>query len=139
MPLDYPLLAVFGGTVVLGIIALAFGSRALAILRRPPTGEASRELVFLTGRDLIPPLIVVASVVALEFVEWALLTLEPAGVIALPNLARYMNLTQAFLLLMGGVMAYQVLVPYTRARRFQRSRITLDRLAARVALLKGRR
>lgn len=125
--------------VAFGLLALFFGGRALQILRRPPTGEAARELVFLTGRDLIPPFGLVLAALAIEWVEWVVAGLDAWGIVAMPAFEIYANIVQALVVLVAGVLAFRVLVPYTRARRTEHTRITLDRLAARVALLRGRK
>lgn len=125
--------------VVLGFGALLFGGRALMILRRPPTGEAARELVFLTGRDLIPPLGLLLMALFVEWVEWIASGLTAWGVVHMPTFGVYANVVQGLILLIAGIMAFRVLVPYTRARRTEHARVMLDRLAARVALLRGRK
>lgn len=124
--------------IVLGVGAMLFGGRALMILRSGPTGEAARELVFLTGRDLIPAIGLVLLVLVIEWVGWIVGGLNAWGVVRLPAFEMYANLTQAILLVIAGILAFRVLVPYTRARRTERTRVMLDRLAARVALLRGR-
>ncbi len=122
-----------------GIGALLFGGRAIAVLRRPPTGEAGRELVFLTGRELVPALAIGGIALVIEWAEWIINGLRGAGILGLPSFSFYANIAQGLLLFVAGVMAYRVLVPYTRGQRQQQTRMILDRLAARVALLRGRR
>lgn len=122
-----------------GVGALLFGGRAIAVLRRPPTGEAGRELVFLTGRELVPALGIAGFALLIEWAEWIVNGLRGADLIALPSFSFYANIAQGLLLFVAAVMAYRVLVPYTRGQRQQQTRMILDRLAARVALLRGRR
>lgn len=139
MAVDPTLAAQHAALLLFGVIAMLFAARAIAVLRRPPTGEAGRELVFLNARDLIPAVSLVGVVVAIELLGWTVQAVTDLTRYNLPNAPYYVDLVQAFLLLVAGILAYRVLVPYTRSRRSQRSRLTLDRLAARVALLKGRR
>lgn len=124
---------------LLGLGTLLFGGRALAVLRRPPTGEAGRELVFLTARQLIPPIGMVVLVLLIEWSEWIIAGLRGADIVTLSSFTFYANIAQGVLLFTAAVMLFRVLIPYTRARRNQHARLTLDRLAARVALLRGRR
>lgn len=125
--------------VLVGLGAILFGGRALSVLRRPPTGEAGRELVFLTGRELIPALSLVGLAMLLEWVEWLVSGLRAADLVSLSSFTFYSNIAQGLVLFVAAVMVHRVLVPYTRARRTQHTRMILDRLAARVALLRGRR
>lgn len=125
--------------LVLGLGAVLFGGRALMILRRPPTGETARELVFLTGRELIPPLGLLLAAFTVEWIEWIVAGLTTWGVVRMPSFEIYANVVQGVLLFVAGILAFRVLVPYTRARRTERTQVLLDRLAARVALLRGRK
>jgi uncharacterized membrane protein len=135
IPLD---LAASVVAVALGVVAALFGGRALMILRSGSTGEAARELVFLNARDLVPPIGLVIVALLIEWVGWVVGALNAWGVVSLPAFSSYANVAQAIVLLIAGVMAFRVLVPYTRARRTEHARVMLDRLAARVALLRGR-
>lgn len=139
MPVISILTAGYIVAVLLGIGTIIFGGRALSILRQPPTGEAARELVFLTARDLIPPFGLVLTILFIEWIEWIVSGLRSVGILGLPSFTFYANLAQGLAGLVAGIMAYRVLVPYTRARRTEHTRLTLDRLAARVALLRGRK
>jgi hypothetical protein len=129
----------YGIAVVFGLATMLFGGRALSVLRRPPTGEAGRELVFLSAEDLVAPIGVTLFVLLIEWVEWIVMTLRGAGVVTLASFNFYANIVQGGLLFVAAIMLYRVFVPYTRSRRAQRSRMILDRLAARVALLRGRK
>lgn len=139
MPVIDPLVAGYTLAVILGIGTLLFGGRALSILRRPPTGEAARELVFLTARDLVPPFGLLLLVLCVEWIEWIVSGLRAIDLVSMTSFTFYANIAQAVLILVAGVMAYRVLVPYTRSQRTERARVMLDRLAARVALLRGRK
>lgn len=124
--------------VVLGIGAMLFGGRALSVLRRPPTGETGRELVFLAAEDVVTPIAVLLLALLVEWAEWIVSGLQGLEVVTLASFHFYANIAQAVLLFFSGILLYRVFVPYTRPRRAQRSRRILDRLAARVALLRGR-
>ncbi len=131
-------LVAYGVAIAVGVGAMLFGGRALMILRGGPTGEAARELVFLNGRDLIPPFVLILVALLIEWISWVVGGLNAWGIVSMPAFASYANMAQAIVLLVAGVMAFRVLVPYTRARRTERARMMLDRLAARVAMLRGR-
>lgn len=139
MAIDTALVVGYVVATMLGIGVLLFGGRAIAVLRRPPTGEAGRELVFLTGRELVPALTIAGIALLVEWVEWIVHGLRGADLVVLSSFSYYANITQGLLLFVASVMAYRVLVPYTRGQRQQQTRMILDRLAARVALLRGRR
>lgn len=139
MVLDVGLTVGYGVVVVLGIATMLFGGRALSVLRGPPTGETGRELVFLSAEDVVTPIALTVFVLLVEWFEWIVAGLRGAGVIYLPRFAFYANIVQGALLFVAAVMLYRVFIPYTRSRRTQRSRMILDRLAARVALLRGRK
>ncbi len=132
-------LVAFAVAIAIGIGAILFGGRALLILRSGPTGEAARELVFLNGRDLVPPFVLLLVALLIEWISWLVGGLNAWGLVTMPAFTWYANMAQAIVLLVAGVMAFRVLVPYTRARRTERARMMLDRLAARVALLRGRK
>jgi hypothetical protein len=132
-------LAGSAAAVVLGIGAILFGGRALSILRRPPTGETGRELVFLTAEDLVTPIALVLLLLFVEWVEWIVNALNAADVIALAQYTLYTNIVQGVLVFATAISLYRVFVPYTRPRRTKRAERILDRLAARVALLRGRK
>lgn len=125
--------------VLFGLAAALFGARALAILTRPPTGEATRELLFITARELVPAITLVGIALFVEWVEWTLMMLEQLALYDVPDLAIYANILQALMLGVAGVLAAKTLTPYTRARRYRRRQVTLDRLAARLTLIRGRR
>jgi hypothetical protein len=125
--------------VLLGIGAILFGGRALSILRRPPTGETGRELVFLTAADLVTPIMLALLVLFIEWLEWIVAALRGADLIALPDYTLYTNIAQGAILFVAAVSIYRVFAPYTRPRRTKRAEMILDRLAARVALLRGRK
>jgi hypothetical protein len=139
MVLDVGLTVGYGIAVVLGIATMLFGGRALSVLRRPPTGETGRELVFLSAEELAAPIGITLFVLFIEWVEWIVAGLQGAGLIFLPSFDFYANVVQGALLFVAAIMLYRVFIPYTRSRRAQRSRMILDRLAARVALLRGRK
>lgn len=139
MVLDVGLTVGYGVAVVFGLATMLFGGRALSVLRRPPTGETGRELVFLSAEDIVTPIGLTLFVLLVEWVEWIVEGLQGAGLIYLPSFDFYANIAQAGLLLVAGLILYRVFIPYTRSRRAQRSRMILDRLAARVALLRGRK
>lgn len=139
LPFHLTLTVGYALAVFVGLVAIFFAFRAISVLRRPPTGEAGRELVFLTGRELIPALSLVGIVLVVEWIEWIVSGLRGAGVVSLSSFTFYANIGQGLVLFVAAIMAYNVLVPYTRARRNQHTRMVLDRLAARVALLRGRR
>lgn len=137
--LDVGLTVGYGIAVVLGIGTMLFGGRALSVLRRPPTGETGRELVFLAAEDVIAPIGLTLFVLLVEWVEWIVAGMQGAGVLYLPSFDFYANVAQSVLVFVAAIMLYRVFIPYTRSRRAQRSRMILDRLAARVALLRGRK
>lgn len=137
--MDVSLTVGYGIAVVLGIATILFGGRALSVLRRPPTGETGRELVFLAAEDIVPPIGLTLFVLIVEWIEWIVTGLRGAGLLSLPSFTFYANIAQGVLLFIAAIMLYRVFVPYTRSRRAQRSRMILDRLAARVALLRGRK
>lgn len=139
MALFTPLTVGYIIAVSLGLATIFFGGRALSILRRPPTGEAAREIVFLTARDLVAPMGLVLLALLVEWVEWIVAGLRGANLVTMPSFTFYANLAQSGILLLAGIMAFRVLIPFTRARRTEHAEHTLDRLAARVALLRGRK
>jgi len=137
--MDVGLTVGYGVAIVLGIATMLFGGRALSVLRGPPTGETGRELVFLAAEDLAAPIGITLFALFVEWVEWIVEGLQGAGLVYLPSFDFYANIAQGVLMTIAAIMLYRVFVPYTRSRRAQRSRMILDRLAARVALLRGRK
>lgn len=138
LAVDLTLTIGYAAAVVLGIASMLFGGRALAVLRRPPTGENARELVFLSASDLVAPIAVGLFALVIEWVEWVVSGLRGADLVTLSSFDFYANIAQGALLFVSAIMIYRIFGPYTRPRRAQRSRMILDRLAARVALLRGR-
>lgn len=135
---DIALTAGYAAAVLLGIATMLFGGRAISVLRRPPTGETGRELVFLSADDLVLPIGVALLAMLVEWVEWLVSGLRGAGLVTLSSFDFYANIAQGAMLFVAAIMLYRIFMPYTRPRRVQRSRMILDRLAARVALLRGR-
>lgn len=129
----------YGIAVGIGVVAILFAGRAMSILRRPPTGETGRELVFLSAEDVVPPIGLTLFVLIVEWVEWLVAALRGMDLVQLSSFSFYANISQAVLLFIAAILLYRVFAPYTRARRARRSRMILDRLAARVALLRGRK